>query len=310
MIKEEKNKKIKKIIKYCLITIILFFVIGIMINSNVFADAGNNNRYEDNGSISTGDGTSIDLGWIIYILFELFGPIPGLILLIGLGIFVWYLKKKGKLGQVIKHINNNINNENNNYQNIGVNSTIDVADKIREIDPNFSEDKFVGWAREVFIKIQQAWSERNWKIIRPFETEELFSQHSAQLDEYIRNNKINKIEKINVNYCELREFKIDGDKEVLVVELHAIMRDYVVDASTNKVLESDPNKDWHMNYLMTFNRKVGVKTEAGVSNKSTTNCPNCGAPTEITSAGQCEYCKSVITTGEHDWVLSDITSIR
>ena len=61
---------------------------------------------------------------------------------------------------------------------------------------------------------------------------------------------------------------------------------------------------------MTFNRKHGVKTEIGRSNKSTTNCPNCGAPTEITSAGQCEYCGSVITTGEHDWVLSDIRSVK
>ena len=38
------------------------------------------------------------------------------------------------------------------------------------------------------------------------------------------------------------------------------------------------------------------------------NCPNCGAPTEITSSGKCEYCKSIITTGDHDWVLSDIRS--
>ena len=164
-------------------------------------------------------------------------------------------------------------------------------------------------SREVFIKIQQAWSERNWKIIRPFETEELFSQHSAQLEEYIKNGRINKIEKINVKYCKLRNFEVDGDKEVLTIELCAIMRDYVIDEKTNKVLESDPNRDWRMKYIMTFNRKHGVKTNAGVSNKSTTNCPNCGAPTEITSAGQCEYCGSVITTGEHDWVLSDIRSI-
>ena len=74
------------------------------------------------------------------------------------------------------------------------------------------------------------------------------------------------------------------------------------------MLESNPEKDWYMEYIMTFNRKVGVKTKAGLSNKSTTNCPNCGAPTTVTSAGKCDYCKSVITTGEHDWVLSDIRS--
>ena len=311
--KENKNSKLKKILKYSLITVAIIFVISIIANVSVFADVGNNNRYDDGGGSSGSSDGSGAIGWIIYILFELFGPIPGLIILIGLIIVVIYLNKKGKLIPMVNKIKQNVNSVNNTLNtsgNVGINNTQAVAEQIRQIDPNFSEDKFIGWSREVFVKIQQAWSERNWKIIRPFESQELFSQHSAQLDEYIKNNRINKIEKINVNYCELREFKVDGDKEVLVVELHAIMRDYVVDATTGNVVESDPNKDWYMNYLMTFNRKVGVKTEAGVSNKSTTNCPNCGAPTEITSAGQCEYCKSVITTGEHDWVLSDITSIR
>ena len=160
------------------------------------------------------------------------------------------------------------------------------------------------------MKIQQAWTDRNWKVIRPFESNELFNTHNSQLNEYIKNHKINVVEKINISNATLREFRQDGDKEVLVVELHAVMRDYVIDEKTKKVLESNPNKDWYMKYLMTFNRKKGVLTKAGTSNKSTTHCPNCGAPTEITSSGQCEYCDSVITTGEHDWVLSDIHSIK
>ncbi len=296
----KKKTNWKKIIKCFLIVIAIMTFVGIISNQTVLADVGNNNRYEDTATFESDGGVSVDFGWLIYILFELFGPIPGLIIFIIIVIFLVRAAKKGKFRTLGKQSN----------LNIGVDNTMQVSNKIREIDPNFSEDKFIGWAKEVFMKIQQAWSERNWKIIRPFESQELFNQHSAQLDEYIKNHKINKIEKININYCTLRNFKIDGDKEVLTVELHAIMRDYVVDEKTNKVLESNPNKDWHMNYLMTFNRKVGVKTEAGISNKSTTNCPNCGAPTEITSSGQCEYCKSIITTGEHDWVLSDITSIR
>ena len=303
----EKNKKrLIKVLKYTFIIIGIIFLVSFISNTVVLADVGNNNRYDTTDSSSSYSGGGdfyFDFGWIIYILFELFGPIPGIILLlILLGVFIW-ASKTGRLKKFASHTNLH-------SEPIGVDNTNMVANKIREIDPNFSEDDFLGWVREVFLKMQQAWTERNWKIIRPFESEELFSQHNAQLEEYIRNNKINKVEKININFCTLRDFKIDGDKEVLTVELHAIMRDYVVDATTNKVLESDPNKDWHMNYFMTFNRKVGVKTEAGISNKSTTNCPNCGAPTEITSAGQCEYCKSVITTGDHDWVLSDIRSIH
>ena len=39
------------------------------------------------------------------------------------------------------------------------------------------------------------------------------------------------------------------------------------------------------------------------------NCPNCGAPTQITSSGKCEYCGSIITTGEHSWALSNLERI-
>ena len=100
----------------------------------------------------------------------------------------------------------------------------------------------------------------------------------------------------------------DGDKEVLTVWLSAVMRDYVIDDETKKVLESDPERDWYMKYEMVFNRKAGVKTDPGKKGNTITNCPNCGAPTEITSSGQCAYCGSVITNGEHDWVLTDIHS--
>ncbi len=307
------NKKInkKKWAKIMAITLVIVLIIGIFLinNPTVHADVGNNNRYDDSStstSSSSGDGF-----WLTYVLFELFGPIPGLILLLIIVGVCFYLKKSGKINKIKSEIDNAKGQLAGSISSATTfNNTANVADSVRAVDPAFSEDAFIGWVREVFVKIQQAWSSRNWQIIRPFESNELFSQHALQLQEYINNNKINMIEKINVNYCALREFRQDGDKEVMVVELHAIMRDYVIDATTRQVLESDPNKDWNMKYIMTFNRKAGVKTKPGTSNKSTTNCPNCGAPTDITSSGQCKYCDSVITTGEHDWVLSDIRAIQ
>jgi hypothetical protein len=37
-----------------------------------------------------------------------------------------------------------------------------------------------------------------------------------------------------------------------------------------------------------------------------TNCPNCGAPLQISMAGVCEHCSQHITSGEFDFVLSKI----
>ena len=38
-----------------------------------------------------------------------------------------------------------------------------------------------------------------------------------------------------------------------------------------------------------------------------TSCPSCGAPLDkINQAGQCEYCETVVTLGDFDWVLTNI----
>lgn len=310
MKQKPQRKTILKIIGICFLFVLVFALV-LSLSPTVFADAGNNNRYDtSSSSSSSSDGDSYLLNWIIYFLFEMFGPLPGIILCIILLIVFGYLKKTGKLKNIQNSINSTITSNYSESFNQIVDNTISVSEQIRQIDPEFSSDNFLAWTREVFLKIQQAWTDRNWKVIRPFESNELFNIHNSQLNEYIKDHKINVVEKINISNATLREFRQDGDKEVLVVELHAVMRDYVIDEKTKKVLESNPNKDWYMKYLMTFNRKKGVLTKAGTSNKSTTNCPNCGAPTEITSSGQCEYCDSVITTGEHDWVLSDIHSIK
>lgn len=300
----------KKLTRILLLSLFIILVVVVVTNRTAFADVGNNNSYDSGSSSDSGD--SGDAFFLFYILFDMFGPFGALIIIAIIGAVFWYLKKTGKLQKMQVEQENMVAEQQAQLSESTNNSALSnaVAQNIQVNDPNFSEDAFIGWAREVFMKIQQAWNDRDWKVIRPFETQELFNQHNQQLEEYIKNNKINKIEKISIRYCGLKSYRVDGDKEVLVVELHATMRDYVVDAKTNEVLESDPNRNWFMKYDMTFNRKKGVLTEAGRSNKSTTNCPNCGAPTEITSAGQCEYCKSIITTGEHDWVLSNIVSIK
>lgn len=293
-----KNKKIFKITCLILcITLIVGFLYVTM--PTVIADVGNNNRYTSKSS-SSSSSDSGDWFFIFYFLFDILGPIGTIIFIAVIAVIFFFLKKSGKLTKVE---NATINSKVSDI----VDTSDSVANLIRQTDPNFSSDAFIGWTKEVFLKIQQAWSDRNWELIRPFESNELFNVHNAQLDEYIRNKKINKVEKINIKKVALHSYNVDGDKEVLIVYLDAIMRDYVV-SEEGKVLESNPEKDWYMEYVMTFNRKVGVKTKAGLSNKSTTNCPNCGAPTTVTSAGKCDYCKSVITTGEHDWVLSDIRS--
>ena len=63
---------------------------------------------------------------------------------------------------------------------------------------------------------------------------------------------------------------------------------------------------------MKFMRSVGMKSNDANASEFETghNCPNCGAPLEMSSSGQCAYCGSVVSTGQYSWVLSDFTTIR
>ena len=295
-----KNFNFNKIRRYFPILLTALAILSCIV---AFGDVGNQNRYNSGGG--EGFGGDFDIGMLIGWLINLFieSPVLGLIVVIII-IIVFRIMKKQSNDPV--NINKSVNQQAEN--DIVMDLSPMVAGQIRAIDPEFSSDKFIGFAREVFMKIQEAWTTKDWKPIRPFESETLFNQHKQQLDEYIRLGKTNVVEKIGIKHCSLHSFQQDGDKEVLTVWINAILRDYVIEDATKKVLESDPNRDWYMKYELVFNRKAGVKTDAGKKGTSITNCPNCGAPTEVTSSGQCTYCGTVITNGEHDWVLTDIHS--
>ena len=113
----------------------------------------------------------------------------------------------------------NSHSQNTNYQPRSIttppNNENDVLDKIKQIDPKFDQDEFSSWVRDLFVKLQYAWSDRDWSVIRCFETPELFEQHSAQLQRYIQNKQINKMERVSVNSVKYLSFEQSGDKEVL-----------------------------------------------------------------------------------------------
>ncbi len=181
-----------------------------------------------------------------------------------------------------------------------------VIARIRSVDANFSKTKFESFVKETFIKLQNAWTDRDWEKIRPFETQELFAQHKAQLDGYIKNNQINVMDRICVNDMNLISFTREGEKDILVLDLDTRMADYIIDATTKQVIKGNKEKEYYHTYTLTFTRKAGTVTQAGENGLKTTNCPNCGAPTTITSSGRCEYCNSIITTEDHGWVLASL----
>ncbi len=196
------------------------------------------------------------------------------------------------------------------YNVIVPDHTEEIVAEIHKADPDFSYEKFIGWVKEVFVTLQNAWSNRDFEKCRPFEKEELYAQHTSQIQEYKDKGWINRLDRLNVNQSYLFKYTKDSEYEYLTVYIQSRMSDYIIDEKTGNVIKGSPDAEYEMKYLYTFIRKNGVKTDPAKSNNSVVACPHCGAPTQITSAGKCEYCGFIVTTGEYDWVLSNIEAIH
>ena len=172
-------------------------------------------------------------------------------------------------------------------------------------DPNFDADAFTSWVKEVYLKLQVAWTEKNWNSVRALESTSLYSQHSAQLEDHIRAKTTNVLEKVCIENVRIKKFIENPDgNDTLVVILSSILRDYVIEDKTRKVIEGDPRKDLFTVYQMNFIRKHGSQTESTVQEEAVSDhCPNCGAPLKISAISKCDYCGSDITRSPNQWVL-------
>ena len=307
-------KKSKK-----LFLIIISFIIMLQIHTVSLADVGSFDRYDsgsssssswDSGSSSSWSSHDYDYGSSSSSSYDSDSDLDGFTIigvLVFFAIVFIYSYIKAKNSQKSQR---NISKTVYTTPEVDVSQTHIWADEIKKIDPNFSEEKMLAWAKDLYVKLQNAWTARDWEPMRPFETESLFEQHKSQLQGYIDTNRINVVDRIAVNYATLYKFRQEGDRDILEIALKATKKDYIIDATTKEVLEGNKEQDRISVYKMTFERKTGVLTPEGTGKVKTTNCPNCGAPTEITSAGKCPYCGSVITTGNNTWVLSGLEPLN
>ena len=185
-----------------------------------------------------------------------------------------------------------------------------IQDIIRKKDPNFSADDFVTFSKQVYIDIQTAWCNRDLTPVRPIMHQNLYNTTQRQVQDKINQGIVYHYENIAINTAYLTSFVRDKDYEYLTVYLNARMIDYQVEEKTGNIIRGDKTTRWDMRYKMKYVRSVGVTTKDKITGTHEYNCPNCGAPLEITSAGVCEYCGSTVSTGDYSWVLTDFTTVR
>lgn len=184
----------------------------------------------------------------------------------------------------------------------------ETLNALREADPNFSQTTFLARVANMFVQLQQAWMDKDWKRARPFEHDQIFHLHAQQLQQFIDKGETNRIEDIVVLNTDIESYEVDGPYEYLNTIIEARFRDYVVDDESGDVIRGDKDTPVTMTYRWKLMRKRG--TQSKDTDIHVTQCPNCGASLSIGQNGVCSYCGSEVTTGNHDWVLAGIERIR
>lgn len=227
------------------------------------------------------------------------GSIVGIVVIV---IIVVLISSSNKNRRRRTQQNWNIPTGTSNYPSAG-----NPGEEIVKTDPNFSESKFLSWVGSVFMTLNQAWTERNAELFRPFESPELFLEHSRQIDEYIKTGRINYMQQIGIKESSLARFFTDNEYEYMEVRLIATLIDYVMDEKTGNVISGNTHTLWKMEYTMQFMRTKGSVTPANPGEATSAHCPNCGAPVDITASGICPYCRSELSSSRYNWVLNKYT---
>lgn len=183
----------------------------------------------------------------------------------------------------------------------------DVAG-LKRRDPAFSESKFLGEVSNLYVRFQDAWSARDLTDVRPHLTEELYAKSDRQIKGYIQRGQTNHVERVSVLSANIVGCTCDSKNDIVTVEILSRICDYVTDDRTGNIIRGDMNRELFMTYRWTFIRTLGKLTAEDeiVDDKK---CPNCGAPLDLNRSAVCEYCGSVVTSGEYGWVVSDIKGI-
>ncbi|HWZ90031.1 MAG TPA: TIM44-like domain-containing protein, partial [Polyangiaceae bacterium] len=172
---------------------------------------------------------------------------------------------------------------------------------LQQRDPEITWQALQGRVALIFGELQAAWSGREALRIRPFVSDNLFQSMYYWIDLYTQARCRNMNENASILRMDLANVMTDAHYDAITLRVFASGLDYTV-SDDGKLLSGSRSRPRTYSEYWTL---IRGSSRTGAPRRDN-NCPHCGAPLRIGMAGQCEYCRVKVTSGEFDWVLSRI----
>jgi len=283
---------------FVFLLILLLSVTGIAV-----ARAGGGQSYGGSSSGGSGSGGGDGLGIIVYLLIRLCIEqpcigIPLVIIIITVSIIMKKKNLKKQYSTIQRAGNRNLN------QTQSTDAKTKALEKLKNRDPLFTEAAFLKKVDGAFLEVQNAWSDQDLSGVRRFISDGVNERFSLQIAMQKAQGIRNRMEDIQIQSSEIVLIESDPHFDSIHTRITASAKDSDVEIASGRKIRS--NYSGAFVEYWSFLRKPGVQTLAG---KGLVEgfCPNCSAPLELSDSGRCNHCDAIITSGQYDWVLCEIT---
>ena len=112
---------------------------------------------------------------------------------------------------------------------------------LRKIDNNYSKDILNDRVKEIYFKMQEAWTNRDVEISKEYMSDSIYNLHSNKLEWMkVRNerNVLSNIKLLDFKPVSIEHYK-DNSKDIVWFYIKGSMIDYIINEETNEVIEGN-----------------------------------------------------------------------
>ncbi len=180
---------------------------------------------------------------------------------------------------------------------------------LRARDPGFDPAAFCERTRATTAKVNEAWVAGAMGPARRLISDGVYVRFQTQLALLAADGLHNVMADWKVLSADLLAAEGDDLWDTVHVKVAGAARDADVPLSLSPEqaqhkAASAPLSEYQE--VWSFIRRRGKHTKEGIPALSG-QCPSCGADLPVSDVVKCEYCKALVNSGEHDWVLAEIT---
>lgn len=181
--------------------------------------------------------------------------------------------------------------------------------ELRQHDPDFEPMTFLQRTKTVVAKVNEAWIAGQMGPARRIISDGVYVRFTTQLELLKAQGLRNAMADWRVVSADIMAAVADSMWDTIHIKIVGEARDRDVPASlsASEAIAQAKKADLSQYHeVWSFVRRRGKHSKKGIPALEG-KCPSCGADLPLGEVVKCDYCKALVNSGEHDWVLAEIT---